>query len=401
MRPAPASKRYDVIVVGGGPAGGQCARRLSQEGFKTLLVERCGSFQENNYSSAGTILGFVEEFQIPPSVIGSYWKSLTIVSSSGTSYRWRSDDALGVVMDFGRLKAFLAGEAARHGADVLMSHRFKSFARKGGRVFASVEDSLSGETSVFEARFLVDGTGTDRAVMRQDGGLQDDYIDMVGIEYLAEVPESCYRPDELVFLLGERWAPRGYAWIFPMERNRLKIGMGQFSRDARGPGPALRLCVDRVISDHLRLPSYKLLDVHGGRIAYSRGQNDRYYADGVLAVGDSISAINPLGGEGIRHGMRSADAAAESIGRSLRSGGADLGSYESSMRGYFGDQWRQSMRIAQVFYQLDWKDSQMDDWLAKASRWSVERLMGVLFHYRFGSYPRLRWRLFLARLLGW
>lgn len=49
-------QKYDVVVIGGGPAGGQVARNLAKKGHKILLVERFPSFLDNNFSSAGMTL---------------------------------------------------------------------------------------------------------------------------------------------------------------------------------------------------------------------------------------------------------------------------------------------------------------------------------------------------------
>lgn len=53
---------YDAIVIGGGPAGGQFARTLTARRWNVLLVERCFDFNENNFSSAGTIFETLVEF---------------------------------------------------------------------------------------------------------------------------------------------------------------------------------------------------------------------------------------------------------------------------------------------------------------------------------------------------
>ena len=39
---------YDVIVIGAGPAGGQCARELAEKGKKVLLVDKAKNFAINN-----------------------------------------------------------------------------------------------------------------------------------------------------------------------------------------------------------------------------------------------------------------------------------------------------------------------------------------------------------------
>ena len=72
-------KEYDVIVVGAGPAGGQCARNLAKKGVNVLLVERYNSFYDNDFSSAGMSLEGFNEFKFTNlfrRVFAYIWKKL-------------------------------------------------------------------------------------------------------------------------------------------------------------------------------------------------------------------------------------------------------------------------------------------------------------------------------------
>lgn len=80
-------ENYDVIVIGGGPGGGQTARNLSKRGYKVLLVEKFASFAENNFSSAGMTLEPMDEFNLPQSIVVAYWKDFEIQCTK-KSYLW-------------------------------------------------------------------------------------------------------------------------------------------------------------------------------------------------------------------------------------------------------------------------------------------------------------------------
>lgn len=45
---------FNVVVIGAGPAGCQCARSLAKLGRKVLLVEQHETFNKNDFSSAAT-----------------------------------------------------------------------------------------------------------------------------------------------------------------------------------------------------------------------------------------------------------------------------------------------------------------------------------------------------------
>jgi len=132
-------KEYDVIVVGGGPAGGQCARNLSKKGHKVLLVEKFKSFEENNFSSAGMTLAPMTEFNLPESVVGSYWDNLGIQCTKNL-YTWKGNKTKGVVLDFGRLRQFLADDSVKNGADVLMGHKYIKKEYKGDKVITHFQN---------------------------------------------------------------------------------------------------------------------------------------------------------------------------------------------------------------------------------------------------------------------
>lgn len=74
-------ENYDVVIIGAGPAGGQCARELSRCHFKVLLIDKAKDFAENNYSSGAAPIELLSAFDLPESIIGSYWNILRIQST--------------------------------------------------------------------------------------------------------------------------------------------------------------------------------------------------------------------------------------------------------------------------------------------------------------------------------
>ena len=70
------SEVYDVVVIGGGPAGGQTARNLAKKGHKVLLVERSQNFNENSFSSAGMTLAPLKSLIYPIASLGLIGKIL-------------------------------------------------------------------------------------------------------------------------------------------------------------------------------------------------------------------------------------------------------------------------------------------------------------------------------------
>jgi flavin-dependent dehydrogenase len=392
-------ERYDAVIVGAGPAGGQCARALAEQGRRVLLVERHASFADNDFSSAGSLRSVLDEFQLPRSVVASDWREIEI-QSTGARGLWRSAEPAGVVLDFAGLKGFLADETRRAGGSVRMGCEYVS-RRTGDRDGHEIllKDRASGVESTVAARVVVDASGPNRAVAAPPEALRRSYRAARGLEFLIEVPDERYVPERLVFFLGEAWTPRGYAWIFPMGGRRLKVGAGQYLGTGRRERP-LQHYIDRVVREWLHAPTHTVLDVHGATLKFSLGRKDVFSAPGLVAIGDAVSAVNALGGEGIRHGLYSAVVAARGVGQWLDGRASALDGYERHMRRYFDWRWLLSDRLSTHVYGR-MSDAQIDRGVRGLGRRAgFEDVVDILFHYRFGKVALWAAQSGLRRLVG-
>lgn len=382
-------QKYDVVVIGGGPAGGQVARNLAKKGHKILLVERFPSFLDNNFSSAGMTLAPLKEFNLPDKVIGAYWKNITIQCTKN-SYFWKGNTSKGVVLDYGKLKQFLADDAKSFGGEVLTGYKYISKKVNDKTVIVSLQKAKSTEVIEVESKLVVDATGPLRKVMYDDKEVQPTMNLGSGTEYLIEVTPDIYEKykDQLVFFLGHKWAIKGYSWIFPMEQNILKVGAGKThlkSLNQENTDKTTKKITEQIIKEYLKCDTYKLLDVHGGILRYSEGLKDKFYNNKVIAVGDSISAINPRGGEGIRYAMQSADLACIYIDEYLVKGTTNFDNYRKKWRRRKLFKWRLSEVSSQRMYSK-YTDIQIENRVKFFhENFSTDVLIDSLFNFKYNQ----------------
>ncbi|MEG3974254.1 NAD(P)/FAD-dependent oxidoreductase [Microcoleus sp. herbarium8] len=401
-------KNFDIVIVGAGPAGGHCARILAKSGRKVLLAEQNDNFNKNDFSSAATPLETLSQFDLPESVIGSYWHKLTIETSK-VSQTWESPKSLGVVLNFAKFRAFLASEVQGNGSEVWLGCRYIKHSQASGETIVEFKQLSDGQLIKVSTKVLVDATGFARAIMYEKENDKPEFLSGTGIEYLIEVEPEIYHKyaNDLIFFLGDKWMPKGYSWIFPMEQNRLKVGAGRIFLDPKTVKnlEPLKKYIDLLIDEYLKSKNYTIIDKHGSTLKYSQGLQDIYYKENIIAIGDTVSTVNFLGGEGIRHGMDGAEIAGKYIKKYLDGKISDFGDYETKMHRKFDRKWHISEKLAVRKYIDDVNDELTDKAISYLKYMKTEDVMDILFYYKFekiyrgfGGYLRRKFQGLVQRL---
>lgn len=390
----------DVLVVGAGPAGGQCARVLAQKGFSVFLAEQHPDFEKNNFSSAGTLLSILEDFKLPQSVVGSKWNRLDIVTTA-RHFQWASPEVQGVVLDFAKLRAFLAKDMERHGGTLLLNHKYVHHEARHDHLKVMLMDRSSKEILELTTKILVDATGPKHSIINHAGEPLQPYATAVGLEYLIRADPRCHPCDTLTFFLGDHWMPEGYGWVFPMESGLYKVGVAVYLSPLSKKAPLLVPYLQRMIEEYLHLKHYDLIDQHGGGVRYCLPQYEHGHRGRILAVGDAFSCINSLGGEGIRHGMHSANLAAASIEKNLLSGNKiNLKPYRRAILRHFNRTWKRCDRYSKMGYRLR-AEGRLDFVFTILQKLPLSVLVDVLFHYRFGRIKRMVVKRLFRKIFRW
>jgi digeranylgeranylglycerophospholipid reductase len=374
---------FDVVVVGAGPGGGHCARKLAQAGYRVLLMERYKDFTVNSFSSAGTPNETLTKYDLPTSIVGSFWQQIEIVTSNQTG-TWKSAQTQGSVLDFAKLRSFLADETRDAQGEVWLNCLYLSHETQGDRTLVRVRRDK--QDTMIETRILVDATGPNRSVMYASQKAQPDLITGTGVEFLIEVDQAAYERSAgaLTFFLGYKWMPKGYSWIFPMDNCRLKVGAGivNLKHEYVTEMQPLKHYIQLIIDRHLKPEHYSIIERHGGTVRYSLGLQDKYTEGAVIAIGDAVSTINFLGGEGIRHAMQSAEIAVRYIDLYLTGKTQNFDGYQQEMHQVFLKSWKLSEKLGLKKYLAD-SDRLVDRVVNYLRPLQLEDVVDILFYYKF------------------
>jgi flavin-dependent dehydrogenase len=315
---------YDVVIIGAGLAGLECARLLSRAGVRVLLVDRKRSVEERVHTTGIFVRKTLEDFDLPDDCLGPDISQVTLYSPSGRSLRLQSDHRS--EFRVGRMKAlyrYLLEQAIRAGAQWMPETSFLR-AEADGR-FNWVELSRLGKRFSTRTQILI---GADGAVSRVAPQLGLDEND----EWLAGV-ENVYRgvtltpTPQLHCFVDPRLAPGYLAWAVD-DGEDVHVGVGGYGARFQ-PGRALEE-LEKRLRRTLGLVQREPDERRGGKIPVN-GVLRRIGNRRGLLIGDAAGAVSPLTAGGLDAALRLTRFAAQLVTQSLAEGRPDrLDAYDGA-----------------------------------------------------------------------
>ena len=372
------SRRFDVVVAGNGPAGGEAARELAGAGLSVALVTRETTIGIPVTSTAGTIVETMDEFGLPREIVQRDMNGLRLFGPTERLEIWH-DEPSGHVMDFRKFKEFLFRAAVAAGAVPFTGTTVREPVLERGRVAGvRCRSRADGADLELRARITIDATGP-AGVLASQLGLRERRPTLLGLglEYVLEGLPLDLEGRCFDIYLGRKVMPGGYAWISPVGAESAKVGVAWIQAYAERT-QALVEHLQRFIATERQLVPGRVLETHSG-FAYVNGGVRRHALEGFLAIGDAANQINPLFGEGIRHSLWSGRLAAITILEALADGGVSaraLAVYDRRWRSYRDYQWPLAGLLHRMLYRAT--DAQLDFNLRTFQRTDLDALVRVL-----------------------
>jgi digeranylgeranylglycerophospholipid reductase len=361
-----ADRRFDVVVIGAGPAGSRTAARVARSGGRVLLLEkrprvgvpvRCAE-------AVGPREDVERYLTLDERLISSPIDGFLIVAPDGTSFR-REMPGIGFVVDRELFDQRLASDAAAAGAELRTGHQAIGLIREGNRVLgARVKDLARGVEYDAPAAVTVGADGVESLSPRW-AGLRKSFRPDEIFACAEELLEGIDVPGRAIeFHLGARFAPGGYAWVFPKGTGRANVGVGINPLMAGGKTAVEYL---RTFIAH-RAPGGTPARLVIGGCCVARGMR-ALAADGFVAVGEAANQNNPFSGGGIVNALEGADMAASAIIPALEKGNASakvLDAYTRAWRSSVGRSNDAFYHAARIFFALP--DGEMSRMARELSR---------------------------------
>jgi geranylgeranyl reductase family protein len=282
-------ERWDVVVVGGGPAGSAAALAALRAGASVLVVDRA-EFPRDKVCGDGIApeaLDVLAALGLDPAelVAGSPPVPRLALRSPGGATVDRAPSRPSHVVPRAVLDHRLLAAARARGA---------AFRRHVVRTLRPDPDGVTVDGGL-RASVVVGADGAE-SVVRRALGLRTHRPDRLAVAIRGYAPELPGQAGTLLLATTERRWP-AYAWSFPLGDGRANVGYGELVS-----GGATRAAL--VDGLHRLLPGVAPGPLRAHRLPLSTGR-PRLPDGRVLLAGDAAGLVNPLTGEGIFYAVLS------------------------------------------------------------------------------------------------
>ena len=293
-------EKFDIAVVGGGPAGLSAAYAAAKGGAKVVLFEKDQSIAHSIRTSGVTWISEMERLGIPSKFYNPI-QNYRFVSPSN-DILITGNVSKSCVLDIRGMYQHLAFLAAKEGVQLMVKSNVIDVIRDDDRVVGVKANTPKGRLTV-RSTLVIDASGFSTSVGRKAGVAGQWKRYGVGAEY------ECYCDDidstTWVLMVGQKYSDAGYAWSFPLSTNRVRIGVGVGRPESNAePLDKLHEIIEKRFKplDALRDGKIQPIELHYGFIP-NEGVRRNSIADGLVMVGDSAGQSNPLVLEGIRYAI--------------------------------------------------------------------------------------------------
>ncbi|HID27612.1 MAG TPA: NAD(P)/FAD-dependent oxidoreductase [Methanosarcinales archaeon] len=278
--------KYDVIVVGAGPAGSTTAKYAAENGAKTLLIDRrkeigvplqCGEFLPDKKEIKDIFPkadGLSELFDIDEDLISKKTDTINMISPKGKEYKIHFK---GFSLDRPKFDKRLAYDAVDAGAELKL--HVVATGLKNGMVLTN--------KGIFKGKIIVGADGPFSRIAKWSGlstpsNLSPCILCLVKGDFSSEIK---------MYFGGV--APGGYAWIIP-KSDGANIGLGvQKNLNKVSLKKLLSKFLEGYVHDY-----EEILFMSGGYVPVS-GTIPKTVKDNILIVGDAAGHVMATNGGGI------------------------------------------------------------------------------------------------------
>ena len=326
---------FDVVVVGGGPAGSSAAYEAAKKGLRVALLEKEDSIAQTVRTSGVTWIQNIKEFGIPDDCFNPI-KNYSFCSPNNR-VTISDDIPRAAVLDVRKTYRWLAEQAKKEGVEIFVKTNINGVLKDEKGDIVGVSGTNPQGTVQYRGKIIIDASGFPSSVCKAMGLATQWKRFGAGAEYEAKA-ENIDR-ETWWLMVGQEYSPAGYAWIFPVSNEIVRIGVGIGKPESSiDPTERLKEIIDRKLGPIAELGKIEPVEFHYGLIP-NDGLSRKTVYNNLILVGDTAGQANPLVLEGIRYAIKFGRVAGRVAADAIKSGSTN----EQSLSPY-EDNWKKEIQ---------------------------------------------------------
>ena len=401
---------YDVLIIGGGPAGSTAACTLAKAGRRVAVFEKekfprfhIGESLLPYNRPLFTELGLLKKLDDPKKFVRKngarigLWDGSRSVRFAFANGRFTEEESAFQV-ERAEFDELLLDHAREAGANVFQEHSVQSFEVTPDAVETKVRNARSGGIKSFRGRFLIDASGTHNFTGNRMK-LRRPHPNLQKIAVYTHFDNVDRRSGDEAGDIEIYRHPEAWFWLIPLSKSRASVGV-VFDREklrATGSDAKPETLFETYIKDS---PALQSRLKNAGKIMPLKSMvdfsysNERYVSERLVRVGDAAGFLDPIFSSGVYLAMLSARNGALAVDKSIENGaliGKPLKRYEREARRHMGA-YRQ---LIEGFYRPEF----VELLLQPKERLGLPCGINALLAGRLDAYWSVRWRILVFLIL--
>lgn len=319
-----SDKKFDVIIVGAGPAGTASAIKLAKSGLNVALLDKA-TFPRDKICGDALSVDVINQLEMLSDKLAEQFGILeNKIPSYGVKIFSPDHNHIDIPFIYKNVKS-CGYISPRVDFDALLFQHVKRYSNIHIYENCTVTDTditndealLLTSLGTFSGKIIIGADGAQSVIAKISGDIKvekEHYSAGLRVYYEGV---SEFHMENFIELHFFKDILPGYLWIFPLSGNKANVGIGMLSSTVSKKKINLKLILQNLIKTHPHLKerfkdARPLETIKGYGLPLGSKKRNVSGAHFLLA-GDAAALIDPFSGEGIANAIRSGRIAAEHV----------------------------------------------------------------------------------------
>ena len=317
-------QKFDVIIVGAGPAGSASAIKMAGSGLNIALLDKADFPRDKTCGDALSVDVINQLAMLSETLRDEFMSSINKMPSYGVKifspnhrhvdipFIYQNEKSCGYISPRMNFDNLLFQHAKKYSnIHVFENCTVTNVIKKDNKV--ELETSLG----KYEANIVIGADGAHSVVNKFLGNVKvEKQHYSAGLRVYYEGVTSFHEENYIELHFFKDILP-GYLWVFPLADNKANVGIGMLSSTVSKKKVNLKETLQTLLKTHPhladRFKNAKPLETVKGYGLPLGSKKRNISGEGFLLTGDAAALIDPFSGEGIANAIRSGRVAAEHV----------------------------------------------------------------------------------------